>query len=79
MVHVLFWAVAASGDATLAVVGTDVRQTGHFVYSTVSDWAAGPPLRCTNRGVGADTAAERRYCSGVACSVWWGEAVAVLI
>ncbi|GBF98621.1 hypothetical protein Rsub_10810 [Raphidocelis subcapitata] len=49
VVHVLFFAVDAAGDATLAVVGTDVRQTGHFVYATVSDWTAGPPLRCTNR------------------------------
>lgn len=36
VIHVLFYLVEPSGAATLAVVGTDVRQTGHFVY-TVGD------------------------------------------
>jgi len=36
VVHVLFYTVDASGAATLAVIGTDVRQTGHFVYSVRS-------------------------------------------
>jgi hypothetical protein len=108
VVHVLFYGVDAAGDARLAVVGTDVRQTGHFVYAvrrqggcraagrrragaaaagaalvgrgpagprrqqatsarfppstpanaraapqTVADFDLGPPLRCTNRAVGA--------------------------
>jgi hypothetical protein len=38
---VLFWAVDAAGNAKLAVVGTDVRQTGHFVY-TVGGWGRAP-------------------------------------
>jgi hypothetical protein len=52
VVHVLFWAVDAAGDATLAVVGTDVRQTGHFVYSVrhATEIEAGRAASCSAAG-----------------------------
>eukprot|EP00887_Chlorella_sp_A99_P005279 scaffold1.g5279.t1 len=49
--HRLYWLQDAAGDSTLAVVGTDARQTGHFVYRAAEGM---PPLRCTNgEGVAA--------------------------
>eukprot|EP00879_Flechtneria_rotunda_P014119 GHRR01014749.1.p1 GENE.GHRR01014749.1~~GHRR01014749.1.p1 ORF type:complete len:229 (+),score=67.88 GHRR01014749.1:232-918(+) len=64
--HVLFYVVNAEGAAKLAVVGTDVKMSGHFVYASVSDISEAPALRCTNRGrviewlnaLGASEAAE---------------------
>lgn len=46
--------------------GTDVKMSGHFVYSSVQEFPAAAPLRCTNRqqvmewlaGLGASEAAE---------------------
>lgn len=29
--------------------GTDVKMSGHFVYSSMPDFNEAPPLRCTNR------------------------------
>eukprot|EP00775_Hariotina_reticulata_P007160 gene7160-7375_t len=48
--HVLFYVVDAQGLGKLAVVGTDVKLSGHFVYASVSEMASDTlPLRCTNR------------------------------
>eukprot|EP00798_Chlamydomonas_sp_ICE-L_P014838 gene14838-20891_t len=47
--HILFYLVDAYDCAMLAVVGTDARLTGHFVYSTIPEFNEAPPLRCTNR------------------------------
>ncbi|EFJ52353.1 hypothetical protein VOLCADRAFT_86702 [Volvox carteri f. nagariensis] len=48
--HILFYLVDEHYNAELAVVGTDLRFSGHFVYSTLPECpVAGQPLRCTNR------------------------------
>ncbi|KAG1672613.1 hypothetical protein FOA52_002093 [Chlamydomonas sp. UWO 241] len=47
--HILFYVVDVRSVAILAVVGTDVRGTGHFVYSSIPDFTEAVPLRCTNR------------------------------
>ena len=43
--HRLFWLQNAAGASTLAVVGSDARLTGHFIYASAPGL---PPLRCTN-------------------------------
>ncbi|KAL6763288.1 hypothetical protein V8C86DRAFT_344692 [Haematococcus lacustris] len=47
--HVLFYVVDANNAAKLALVGTDVRLSGHFVYCTLPEFKEAPPIRCTNR------------------------------
>jgi len=41
--------VNAATAAPACLQGTDVKSSGHFVYSTVPDFEHGPALRCTNR------------------------------
>ncbi|GMH37932.1 hypothetical protein BSKO_05816 [Bryopsis sp. KO-2023] len=50
--QVLFYVHDSKSRVRLALVGTDIRGTGHFVYKSEPDFAdfvAAPPLRGTNR------------------------------
>ncbi|KAG2432916.1 hypothetical protein HXX76_008646 [Chlamydomonas incerta] len=58
--HILFYLVDHEYRAVLAVVGTDMRFSGHFVYSTLPDGPVpGSPLRCTNRNRVMDWLAQQ--------------------
>ncbi|GMH40668.1 hypothetical protein BSKO_08572 [Bryopsis sp. KO-2023] len=47
--QVLFFVHDSRSRVQLAIVGTDMRGTGHFVYESEPEFVAAPPLRCTNR------------------------------